>query len=83
MSGTVGAIVAIVAAAVAAVAAGLAIAALNRARRASVSLEQEIEQGKARFDEVIARESELRARELEDTLSLARSASAPRRPRRR
>ena len=78
MSGTVAAIVAIVAAAAAAVAAGLAISALNRSRRASVSLEEEIEQGKARFDEVIAHESELRARELEGMLSLARSQAISR-----
>ena len=73
MSGTVAAVVAVVAAVAAAVAAGLSIAALSRARRASASLEQEIDEGKARFDAVIAQEAEAQARELEDNLALARS----------
>ena len=37
------------------------------------TLDEEIERGKARFDAVLAQESEVRAAELEQNLALARS----------
>ena len=65
---------------VAIVAAVLAIAAaVGRVLRAragaqgDVSLEDEIERGRARFEEVIAHEAEIRAAELEQNLAIARS----------
>ena len=44
-----------------------------RTRGTTRTLDDEIERGKAHFDEVIAQEAELRAAELEQTLALARS----------
>jgi hypothetical protein len=69
------AIVAIVAAAVAGGAAVAAFLVLRGARSHSRTLAQEIERGKAAFDEVIAREVEQRAADLERTLSIARAQS--------
>ena len=66
-------IVSIVAAVIACLAAGAAIAALTRMRARTRTLEQEIERGQARFDEVLSREAETRAAELEQNLALARS----------
>lgn len=67
---------------VAVAAAGIAVAAalgtsfaLARARKRERTIEQEIERGKARFDEVIAEELGQRAADLERTLALARSES--------
>jgi hypothetical protein len=57
---------------------GAAVAAflvVRRARASTRTLEDEIERGKAAFEEVIAREVELRGAELERTLALARSES--------
>jgi hypothetical protein len=64
---------AIAAAVVACVAAGIAIAAYLRMRQTMRTLDEEIERGKARFDAVLAQESEIRAAELEQNLALARS----------
>ncbi|HEX4519577.1 MAG TPA: hypothetical protein VH063_08375 [Gaiellaceae bacterium] len=66
-------IVAIVAAVAACVAAGLAFTALKRTRATAGVLDREIERGKALFEEVIAKEAELRAAELAETLALTRS----------
>jgi hypothetical protein len=67
---------------VAVAAAGVAVAAALgsgfawwRARARSRTLEQELERGKMSFDEVIGREIEERAADLERTLALARSES--------
>jgi hypothetical protein len=70
---TAAAIVAIVAAVVAAAAAGAAFVAASRARSRTRTLELEIERGRARFDEVVHRESELLAAQLEQSVALARS----------
>ena len=66
-------IVSIVAAVIACLAAGAAIAALLRMRAKTRTLEEEIERGQAHFDEVLSREAEVRAAELEQNLALARS----------
>src|SRR5262249_47189119 len=68
-------IVAIAAAAVAVAAAGGTVYLLRRAQAQTKTLEQEVERGKARFDETVAHESEQRAVELEQALKLARAAS--------
>jgi hypothetical protein len=70
---TVAVIVAIVCAVIAASAAGFAASYANRARSRMRSLENEIERGRAHFDEVVAHEAEIRASELADALALARS----------
>ena len=70
---TVAAVIAVVAALAAAGAAAAAYVALRRAQAAVARLEDEVERGKAAFDEVVAREVEQRAAELERTLALARS----------
>jgi hypothetical protein len=72
---TAATVVAIVAALVAIGAAAATYSALRRARAAARTLEDEIERGKAAFDEVVAREVEERAADLERTLALARSES--------
>jgi hypothetical protein len=66
---------AVAAAAVAAVLALAAFLLLRRARLHMRPLEEEIERGKTKFDEVVAREVEVRAAELERTLALARAES--------
>src|ERR1700749_4705292 len=66
-------IVAIVAAVLAIAAAAGAFVALSRARKATLSLEQEVERARSRFDEVVTREAEIRAAELEQVLAIARS----------
>jgi hypothetical protein len=68
-------IVAIVAALVAVAAAGGTVYLLARTRRRTYTLEQELERGKARFDEAVTHEIEERATELEQALKLARAAS--------
>jgi hypothetical protein len=70
---TIAAIVAIVCAVIAGAAAALAGSYASRARNRMRSLEQEIERGRARFDEVVAHEADVRATELAETLALARS----------
>jgi hypothetical protein len=72
---TVAAVIAVVAALAAAGAAAAAFVALRRARAAVARLEDEVERGKAAFDEVVAHEVAQRAEELERTLALARSQS--------
>ncbi len=67
--------VALAAALVSIVAAAAAFVALRRARATTRTLEDEIERGKAVFDEVVAREAELRAADLERALALARAES--------
>ncbi len=63
-----------VAAAVAAVAAAVAaFTVATRARNRSRSLEREIDRGRARFDEVVAHEAELRTTDLAQSLALARA----------
>ena len=69
------AIVALVAALFAAGAAGCTLYLLIRARERTRTLEQEFERGKAVFDEIVAREVEQRAAELEQALKLARAHS--------
>jgi hypothetical protein len=69
------AVVAIVAAVIALLALAGALAALRRMRAHAHLLDVEIERGKASFDDVIAREAELRAAELERTLARARADS--------
>jgi hypothetical protein len=67
-----------VALAAALVSVGAAVAAfliVRRARANTRTLEAEIERGKAAFEDVVAREVELRGAELERTLALARSES--------
>ncbi len=73
---TIALVVSIVAALVACGAAVAAFLVLRRTRAASTSLDDEIEKGKARFDEVVAEEADRRAEELEQTLALARSQAA-------
>ena len=70
---TVALAVSIAAALAACAAAGAAFVALRRTQAASKALDDEIERGKARFDQVLAGEAELRAEELEQSLALARS----------
>ncbi len=70
---TAAVILAIIAAVVACAAAGFAFVALKRTRASAGALEREIERGKALFEEVIAKEAELRATELAETLALTRS----------
>jgi hypothetical protein len=70
---TVAAAVSIAAAVAAVLGAAAALAALKRAHSRLHTLDDEIERGKARFDEVVAREAEARATELEEALALARS----------
>jgi hypothetical protein len=72
---TVGAVVALAAAIVSIGAAIAALLLLRRARGNVRTLEEEVERGKAAFDEVVAREAEVRAAELERTLALTRSES--------
>src|SRR5438046_1852434 len=72
---TAAVIVAIVAAVVAVAALAAAVVTLRSTRAHAGLLEAEIESGKASFDEVVARELELRATELERTLSFARAES--------
>jgi hypothetical protein len=72
---TVSVAVAIAAAAAAVAAAAAAFVVTRRARVATRTLEEEIERGKAAFDEVVAREAEQRAADLERALVLARSQS--------
>jgi hypothetical protein len=67
------AIVSIVAAVIACAAAGAAFYAVASLRRTTRTLEDEIERGKARFDEIVAEEAEIRAVELEQALTIARS----------
>src|SRR5436190_13562800 len=69
------AIIAVVAALVSAVAAAGTLSLLQRARARNRTLEEELERGKALFDEVVAREVEQRAAELEQTMKLARAES--------
>jgi hypothetical protein len=66
---------AIAAAAIAVAALLVTLGALRRTRAHTGTLEAEIERGKATFDEVIAREAESRAAELERTLARARADS--------
>src|SRR5262245_28461425 len=70
---TVAAVIAIVAALVAIGAAVASYLALRRALATRRTLEDEIQRGKDVFDEVVAREVEQRAVELEHTLALARA----------
>jgi hypothetical protein len=69
------AIVAVAAAGAAVAAALLAAYALFRTLKRTRTLEEELERGKAGFDEVVSREIEQRAADLERTLALARSES--------
>jgi hypothetical protein len=69
------AIVAVVAALVAALAAGATVYLLRRAQARTRSLDEELERGKAMFDETVAREAEQRSIELSQTLMLARAKS--------
>src|SRR4051794_5774433 len=52
-----------------------AYSSLRRSREATRTLEEELERGKAVFDEVVAREVEERAADLERTLALARAGA--------
>src|SRR5581483_1420921 len=70
---TSSAIVAIVAAFVATVAAAGVVHLLRRTRAATRTFEEEVERARARFDDVVAREIEERALELEQALKLARA----------
>ncbi len=70
---SIAAIVAILAAVAACAAAAVAVVALRRTRAEAGALDRELERGKALFEEVIAREAELRAAELAETLALTRS----------
>jgi hypothetical protein len=72
---TQAAIVAVAAAVVAVLALAGAALALRRTRAHAGALDAAIESGKARFDEVVGHEVELRATELERTLALARAES--------
>jgi len=72
---TASAIIAIVAAVVAALAAAGTVSLLRRARARTRTLEEELDRGKAMFDEVVAGEVEQRAAELEQKLKLARAES--------
>jgi len=69
------AIVAVIAALIAAGAAAATVAGLRRMRVSANVLDEAIEKGRARFDEIVAHEVDLRAAELERTLSIARSES--------
>jgi hypothetical protein len=68
-------VVSLIGALVAIAAAIAAFVALRRARATTRTLEDEIRRGKAAFDEVVAREIEQRAADLEETLALARAES--------
>jgi len=70
---TVATVVAILAALVAIGAAVYASTALRRARATMRTLEDEIQRGKAAFDEIVAQEVEERGADLERTLALARA----------
>lgn len=70
---SVAAVVAVAAAVLAVAAAAAALAAFARARARTRTLEEEIERGKATFDEVIAREAAARAEELGQRMALARA----------
>jgi hypothetical protein len=70
---TVAVAVAVAAALVSIVAAAAAFLTARRARATTRALEDEIRRGKAAFDEVVAREIEIRAADLERALALARS----------
>src|SRR5262249_30064204 len=72
---TVAAVIAVVAALAAAAALVGTVLVLRRTRAEAGALEREIEQGRARFDEVVAAEAEERAAELERTLARARAES--------
>jgi hypothetical protein len=72
---TAAAIVAVLAALVAVAALAGTVIALRRAQASADALERSIERGRARFDEVVSHELELRASELERTLAIARSQS--------
>src|SRR4051812_46478640 len=69
------AIVAVAAAAVALAALVATLLVLRSARRHALSLDAEIERGKAAFDEVVAHESAVRAEELARTLARERADS--------
>jgi hypothetical protein len=69
------AVVALAAAVASILAAVAAFTALRRARAVMRSLDDEVRRGKAVFDDIVAREVEQRAAELEETLALARSQS--------
>lgn len=68
-------IVAIAAAAIAVLALGGTFVVLRRVRAHATLLDEAIERGKARFDEIVTHELELRATELERALAMARSES--------
>ncbi|HEY4346438.1 MAG TPA: hypothetical protein VGM80_02540 [Gaiellaceae bacterium] len=70
---TAAVIVAIVCAVGSAAAVGVAASLLTRARNRMRTLEEEIERGRAHFDETIANEAQLRATELAEMMALARS----------
>src|SRR5256885_12345332 len=72
---TAAAIIALAAAIVASLAAAGTVSLLLRARARIRTLEQEFDRGKATFDELIERELEQRATELEQTMKLARAES--------
>jgi len=72
---TAAAVVAVVAALVALGAALAALVALRRSRDYAKLLDEQIERGRARFDEIVARELEERAAELERTLARERADS--------
>jgi hypothetical protein len=72
---TAAAIVAVLAAVVAVAALAGTVVALRRARASADALEESIARGRSRFDEIVSQELELRARELERTLAIARSQS--------
>src|SRR5947209_5009641 len=69
------AIVAVVAAVLAVGGAVAAVLTTRRARERARTLEEELERGKAAFDEIVQREIAVRATELEQTLKLARAQS--------
>jgi hypothetical protein len=69
------AVVALVAALVAVAAAVAAVVLVRHAQTRERTLDEELERGKAHFDEVVAREVEQRSRDLEDALTLARAES--------
>ena len=72
---TAATIVAVTAAVLAGFAAAATFAALSRAKRRTRTLEHEVDRAKAALIELVAQETEARAAELQETLSLARAES--------
>lgn len=72
---TAGVIIALLAAFLSSLAAAATVQLLRNARARTRTLEEELERGRATFDEIVARELDERAAELEQTLKIARAES--------